>query len=264
MKKVVYINLDASIERRLRIELLLAEKGLTNFSQRFTGVVAKKKLAGLSLSETGCLLSHLSVITSLNKFETTIIIEDDVCFSDSFKDDINRVMPIFENKELDILFLGQTVLYNDIPTHALLIKLKKKLVETSKYSLLDTTAFYRFGSFAYAVNGKSVEKIKKLIEELNLENATQPLDIIMKGWFKSGKLKGAILMPYLIGVDPDISTTMHDRSNAIEHQLHCDCINLYLKNNRMKESSQWENILSKTQNHDALELCEIIYRRLIG
>jgi len=262
MQKIIYINLDSSNERRLRMELLLAEKGFVNFSQRFAGIIPKKNYTGLTLSETGCLLSHLSVITSLNKFETTIIIEDDICFSESFKDDIYRVLSIFENKDLDILFFGQTVLYNDIPTHALLIKLKQKLVESRNYSLLDATSFYRYGSFAYAVNGKAVEKIKKLIENLNLENATQPIDSIMKGWFKGGKLKGAILMPYLVGVDPGIPTTMHDRSNAIEHQLHCDCVNLYLKNHLLKKSNQWENILSKSLNNDALELCEIIYRRL--
>ena len=243
---------------------MLSEYGVDKISMRFSAILSDTQLNRLPTSVTGCLLSHLSLLNNLPDSQTAIIFEDDVRFSKSFGSDLHKIVRKIESTELDVLFLGQTVSYRDILTHAYLIKQLKQFNESENFLLLNAFSFYRFGTFAYLVNGKSVSKIKKLINDLNLEKNAKPIDSLMKDWIKKRQLKGAILMPYLVGIDTDIESTMHDRSNADDHHYYAQCINLYLKGYYPNRQKPMKNLHSQDSNEYALELCSIIYDRLTG
>jgi GR25 family glycosyltransferase involved in LPS biosynthesis len=116
--KIQFINIERSHERRVRIESLLAEQGLTEISNRFNGIVPAQPFDGLPLSVTGCLMSHLSLLGSLCDSEATLILEDDACFHPNFGSNIWKISSLIEHANLDIIFLGQTVAFNDAATHA--------------------------------------------------------------------------------------------------------------------------------------------------
>lgn len=262
--KIYYINLENSKDRRLRMETLLAEQRVADISERFAGIIADKPLRGLPLSVSGCLLSHLSLLDSLQESETAIVLEDDVSFSKKFGDHAEKIVSKFEASGMDLLFFGQTVPYRDAPTHAELIKQLSELRTrgSGAYKFLDATSFYRCGSFGYAVNGASVRKIQKLIRTFDLAENAMPIDNLQKDWLRTGRLSGAILFPYLVGVDSNIQTTMHDRANSLEHQVQADTVNLYLNGYAKNGLNNWRNILEQSPNEEALELCMIIYNRL--
>jgi GR25 family glycosyltransferase involved in LPS biosynthesis len=260
--KIRYINLERSPERRVRIESLLAEQGLTEISNRFTGIVPVKPLDGLAVSVTGCLMSHLSLLGSLRESETTLILEDDACFSQNFGKNIRTIPSLIDNANLDIIFLGQTVAFNDVATHAHLIKLLNKLSASGKHQLLDAAKFYRYGAFGYVINKKPVSKVRKLVEELDLSSDAKPIDTMLRQWLKANKLKGSVMFPSLVGVDPSIESTMHDRSDSLTHRLHCELVNLYMNDKSSEAHTDWNEILNDNPNQDALAICKIIYTRL--
>jgi GR25 family glycosyltransferase involved in LPS biosynthesis len=260
--KIRYINLERSPDRRARIEGLLAEQGLADISERFSGIVPETSLNGLALSVTGCLMSHLSLIDSLDESETTLILEDDACFSKNFSNAILNVPHIINDANFDVLFLGQTVLFDDASTHAELIKLMSELRANNKYRLLNGARFYRYGTFGYVINKNSVSKIRKLIDELDLTLNAKPIDNLLKQWIKEKKLNASVMLPYLIGVDPRFDSTMNDRTGSLRHQLHCELVNLYLNDQSSEIVTDWHKILSKNPNLDALEICKIMYTQL--
>lgn len=260
--KIRFINLERSPERRVRIESLLAEQGLTEISKRFNGIVPVQPFHGLPLSVSGCLMSHLSLLGSLCESETTLILEDDACFTPNFGSNIRNIPSVIDNANLDIIFLGQTVGFNDAATHAKLIKLLKKLRISGEHQLLDATRFYRYGSFGYVINKKSVAKIRKLVEELDFTSDAKPIDTLLSQWIKTNKLKGGIIFPSLVGVDPSIESTMYDRSDSLSHQLHCELVNLYMNDRSSKALSDWNEILNDNPNQDALAICKVMYKRL--
>jgi GR25 family glycosyltransferase involved in LPS biosynthesis len=190
--KIKFINLERSHESRVRIESLLSEQGLTEISNRFEGIVPVKPFNGLPLSVTGCLMSHLSLLDSLCESEATLILEDDACFHQNFGSNLWKIPSLIENANLDIIFLGQTVAFNDAATHAVLIKLLNKLRVSGKHQLLDAARFYRYGAFGYVINKKSVSIVRKLVEELDLTSNAKPIDTLLRQWIKTKKLKEKI------------------------------------------------------------------------
>jgi hypothetical protein len=128
--------------------------------------------------------------------------------------------------------------------------------------LINADRFYRYGTFAYMINGKSVSKFKSLLKNLDIERNNHAFDVLMSLWFKSGALKGVITLPYMVGVEPDIQSTMKDRANSVEHQLHCDLVNIYLEGQPQNMVNSWRSLLEDNPCHEALAVCRAMYTRL--
>ena len=254
--------MDRSHERRVRLETLLSEQGLAAMTERFPGVVAERPLNTLSLSETGCLMSHRSLLGGLTDSENTVILEDDTCFSKDFGIKIKEISSLIDNSTFDIIFLGQTILFQDAEMHAKTIKVFLESRRNNKTLFLNAEDCYRFGSFAYVINKKSVSKINKLIDNLDLKRDAKSIDVLIRQWLRSKKLTGAITLPYLVGVDSNIETTINDRSKAFEHRLHCELVNLYINDNSQVVTGEWLDILNDEPNLQALAVCKIMYARL--
>ncbi|OZA09355.1 MAG: hypothetical protein B7X97_02960 [Methylotenera sp. 17-45-7] len=260
--KIRYINLERSPDRRAHIERLLDEQGVAEISERFAGIVAAKPFKGLALSVTGCLMSHLALINTLQQSETIVILEDDACFSKNFSNIIPNIPSLIDEANLDVIFLGQTVAFNDSALHAQLIKFMGELRASDKYRILNADTFYRYGTFGYVINKKSVSKIKKLIAALDLTRDAKPIDSLMSQWIKTKKLSAGVMFPNLVGVESSFETMMYDRSHSLNHRLHCELVNIYLNDRAEDVVTEWHNILGANPNPDALAICKIMYARL--
>lgn len=243
------------------MESLLSAHGLLQHAKRHAGIVPERPLNNLTVSETGCLISNLSLLNSLSEEETVLILEDDVCFSPDFSRRTRSLLRNFSDTNLDLLFLGQTVLFNDLNMHRNLIKLWS-LNNNPKSILLEASKSYKFGSFAYAVNGKSIAKIQKLIRAIDLAASATPMDIQLKKWLLSKDLRGAVVFPYLVGVNPEFDTTINDRLRLEDHPLHAAAVNLYLEGQSLDSIKTWRQLLERGPNEQALGLCKLIYDRL--
>lgn len=260
--KIKYLNLDESALRRRRMDDLIHEHGLTSITERFPARRVELALNKLSISETGCLKSHIELIAGLNDGETTLILEDDVCFEDKFPQNFRQLCKMLEGTDFDIVFLGQTLLFKDAAIHAHQINVLKKRKIKSQKILIDADKFYRYGTFAYVINGKSVSKFKKILSHFNFEENSHAIDVLLNLWLRSGMLKGVITLPYMVGVDPDIQSTMQDRHNSVEHQLHCDLVNIYLDHQQKNMLTSWQKVLEENPNEEALAICRAMYSRL--
>lgn len=260
--QIKYINLESCPDKNSRMQEMLARHRLSNVSGRFPGIVSTKRLNGMSLSETGCLLAHHSLLMSLDSSESTLILEDDVSLCIDFGEKIKILIGKLESSEVDIFLLGQTIPYQSISKHAKLLKLLGHYKETGSRSLLDANSFYSYGTFAYVVNRKSTQKIKELFHRLDFSGSAKPIDELLSDWFQQGILKGRIIFPYLAGVESDLESTMFDRSANHDHALHAGLVNLYLEGHTPNVFNSWEKIISESPNLHALEICKSIYLRL--
>lgn len=260
--KIFYINLDASRDRDQRMRSSMTAHRLEKVCFRWPGTIADQPLNKLPLSVTGCLLSHLGVLQSLSADESAVILEDDALLSPNFGQEIEKLTLLLEKSVYDLLFLGQTVLFKDAGMHAILNKAYKNYLTKGARQYLEALSMYRYGAFGYIVNKKSVEKIKSIIAEMVLEKEAEPIDKLFGNWLRSKRLRGVISMPYLVGVDPEMATTMHDRDNSLEHQLHCELVNTYVDGYASNVIEKWEETFANQPDEIALAICHAMYRRI--
>jgi len=169
---------------------------------------------------------------------------------------------MLDKSDFDIFFLGQTLLFKDAATHAEQIKVFNNIKSKSQKSLIDAAKFYRFGAFGYMLSGKSVSKLKDIIEKYDFQKNSYAIDVLMGFWLKSGALKGGITIPYMIGVQSDMKSTQEDRTNILEHQMHCDLVNIYLEDYSENIETYWRGLLDGNPDPKALAICKAMYYRL--
>ena len=261
--EIKYINLDSSVEKHQRMQQELSRHSLTEISTRFPGVAAKEPLNRMSLSESGCLLAHLAILMSCNPTKSTVILEDDIILSKNFERKIRLFIDELESTDLDFLFLGQTVVPQDVGTHMKLIKLLKEAEKNRRHTLLNASNSYRFGAFAYVVNRKSVVKIQKILSTNEMSKNCRPIDVMMGQWFREGLFTGGIVFPYIVGIESGLDSAMYDRSNQNDHELYAQMVNIYLVGHLTDTTETWGQIMSNNPNLAALEICKSIYMRLI-
>ena len=257
-----YINLENNFDKNQRMQMMLSNLKLDKFSDRFPGVLTLNSLNGLSKSETGCLLAHQSLLMSLSTDQTTIILEDDVKLSNDFPFKIKKLIENFESSQLDLIFLGQTVLPQDVLAHRNLLKFFENSSSLNTNFYLDASKFYRFGAFAYVVNGKSINKINKLFKSMNLSTDAKAIDVLLGRWIRQGLLRATVLFPYLAGVDFNLTSSMHDRTNALRHRRYAELANLYCRDYSNNSQEKWLEIISNQPNERALDICMALYLTL--
>jgi GR25 family glycosyltransferase involved in LPS biosynthesis len=260
--QIKYINLDDDFDKNQRMQSMLKKFGLDKLSQRFPGVKSTFSFNGLSKSETGCLLAHLSVLKSLSQHQTSIILEDDVKLTEDFNIKILKLVEKLESSKMDLIFLGQTVLPQDITTHRKLFKYYDISKNNNNYHVLDASIFYRFGAFAYAINGNSLHKIKNLINTLDFSLNAKAFDVLLGFWIKNRLLTAGLIVPYFAGVDSKLSSTMFDRENPLRHLRYAELANLYCSDYTNNALGDWHKILANHPNQRALDICRALYLSL--
>ncbi len=226
-----FINLNRSEDRRAAMQKQLIELKLTQLIHRFPAIEVERELGKLTRSETGCLLSHQKVLLERPTSDWQLVLEDDVIISAFLLKWLNALILNAETNQLDIVFLGQTILYNDVRTHGMMISLieKHQIDHQSSFRLADAKGFYRYGAFAYLVSAAGRKKLLAVYEENLKMPSPPPVDNQIREAVKRGLIRGAVLIPYAVGLQENAASTMLGRRNADEHALHVSAVNLYLK-----------------------------------
>lgn len=260
--QIKYINLDDDIVKNQRMQTTLKKLALDKLSERFPGVKSSFSFNGISKSETGCLLAHLSVLKTLSHHQTSIILEDDVILTEDFNIKILKLVEKFESSKLDLIFLGQTVLPQDITIHRKLLRYIDASKKRKSYHILDASIYYRFGTFAYAINGNSLNKINNLIDSIDFSFNSKAFDVLLGYWIKKRLLTAGLIVPYFAGVDSKLSSTMFDRENPLRHLRYAELANLYFSDYSNNALGDWQKILANHPNQRALDICRALYLSL--
>jgi GR25 family glycosyltransferase involved in LPS biosynthesis len=260
-----YINLDKSVERRQIIESQIVNLNLQHLIKRFSAIESRESNSKIPNTVLGCLLSHLNIIRNAPNLNHLLILEDDVVLSSRLSDSLEKINHYLDRTDVDVLFLGQTLLFNDSSRHRYLIGLmNKKKYDDHSFEFLNGEKLYRYGTFAYIINRKSLNKVRSLL--LNIENSENisPIDDILGALIRSKKLTCRIAFPYLIGLNSDFPTTLSDRKNAQIHNSHCKLVNMYFQDFVMPDNiSSWRIVLEDKPDPLALIVAEEMYRQLI-
>jgi hypothetical protein len=266
--EIRYINLEESVERRARLTADFRAKGIEKAVKRQPAIKPDEGFKSLTRGEYGCLLSHKAALMSARKGQSILILEDDVLLASEF---VIRLAALWKNLSetgWDILFLGQTAPYFEID---LIRKLLQKKWEWEGRSgnpsrppgLLEGSVWYRWGAFAYIVNGASVERIASHFDAPESLSSPIPVDLAFKKWAREGKLRSLIAFPYLVGINDDDPTTMEDREDPVTHGLHAGLVNLFLLGHQAQiTESEAKYIESSGMDRDAFIVSRAIGRRI--
>ena len=266
-----FINLDASIERRLQFERQLNLLGLQGVMTRFPATQVENGRLNLSSGEVGCFTSHLRAISTASSSMFTIIMEDDSIISPLFRKALPRLLRSSE-KNWDILFLNTGIDFMNLPRVMRLLALKKSLGDVHSpdfrnFRLMDGRSIYSHGTCAYVIKPESAKKIAALLEAELQAEAVEPVDITFRKLIRNGRIEAKILFPFLTGVQPRFPTTLPDRESSKDIELYSSIVNIFLAGPdlglRGGPGGTQIHANEEVIDHDCLDYCQILYRKLV-
>lgn len=262
-----YINLDRSTDRRAQMEqALLALPGDIPVS-RFSGVEVSNGQGSMSAAEVGCYLSHQGILERAGDQQHTLILEDDLIFSSSVARGLELAHRILEDSKFDLLFLGQTVQYNDIGMHQRLMRVLAEMqtaAQPPEFACLPAPTFYRWGSYAYAVNRSSAKRIAQFVQASLRSKQPVPVDQLYRNLIAVRKINAAVLFPHLARVNPRFPSTMAGRSFELANKYHVQMTGVYMKGSSLnEETDRWRDLLSRDPNPHALAIARLIYEAIL-
>jgi glycosyl transferase family 25 len=160
-----------SIDIRSLSEDIITQQGIKDLLDKNKGVYIY-----MTKGAIGCAISHKLIWEKalINKFDKTIIFEDDIIIDELFEEKLNKIYK--EHSSLDIVYLGchnfQGGRYN----------IKKPEVTTKPRKV--------FGAFGYVINKKAAEELIKIFP------ITNQIDSEMCKAYKN--LNVGIIRPYLV------------------------------------------------------------------
>jgi GR25 family glycosyltransferase involved in LPS biosynthesis len=202
-----YINLDRSTGRRARMERELERAGMP-WVQRFAAVdgaqMAQRPGMRLSAGELGCLCSHLQAIECAPRDRFTFVFEDDV--------DISPHLPsILHGGQLPSLAEYDVVFMDCQPDWR--FETLARLWRTLEFQcprpargeprrvrgveIYGTRGIYCWGMTAYVVTPRGRGPVAKAMRDSLESERCLPVDILMQRAMEDGRLRGAVLVPFL-------------------------------------------------------------------
>ncbi len=153
-------------------------------THRYNNAPNEKLKDKIMKGEIGCYLSHLYLLKKIANSDYdgwTIIFEDDLVLSNTFKDELHKILIDLDendNDNVDMIYLGNT---NQHHCNKGLFK--------NNLCYPDTP----YGTQAYMVNKRSAQKIYELIKYVD-----NPIDVNYDLLMKSGKINGLVVVPTLV------------------------------------------------------------------
>ena len=225
--KGFYINLNSENFRRENLIKHLIEVKLYDKYERFEAISPNtdSKLFGLKTpGEYGLWLTIIKLlknIPSVNDQEFFHIIEDDFRFNNSSINDFKNLLNFLVKSTEDIVFLDYLI---DIPLLNLISLISKDKRELSENSQIKYSAsyFYKGSTSSFIIRKSSAAYLSILLDRifnnLKAENRLQPIDMVIRGLFQKGLLKGSICVPPLGAPDWNMdkfSSIQTDRLNSV-------------------------------------------------
>lgn len=234
---------------------------------RFPAVEVADEPSGLSGPEFGCYLSNLGILEQAGDARHTLVLEDDLVFSPEILTGLRLAHSVLERGLVDLLFLGQTVQYDDIALHRGLITRVARLEANEhgpRFELLPAKDFYRWGAFAYLVGRHAIRRLTALVREPMSSGHPMPIDRVYRRLIGDRKIRAGILFPYVVSVNSEMPSTMRGRDFASEHRRHSALVGAYLKDASLAdEPDAWRRLLAEHPDLRALAVARQVYERLV-
>ena len=202
-----YINLDRSPARRAHMEAQLARYGVGGRYARFAaidGSVLKLARSMVTPGEAGAFVSHASVLDQARSRNVPVhILEDDALLSEHVQRVIEQATAAGLFERFDILFTDSL-----LSVHLGMLKSLKAIFDKFAISpphplkftdmqVIDL-AHQNFACLtSYVVGAKSIERMSALYRQEIEIGPTRPVDIFIRDCVLAGKLRAALLFPFL-------------------------------------------------------------------
>jgi GR25 family glycosyltransferase involved in LPS biosynthesis len=219
----LFINLDRSVDRRVRMEAQLKKLNLQERYSRFSAVDGQT-LTGtpgaITANEYACFQSHCLAIESAKDARgTTHILEDDI----DVAPELEQVICSLDAKGLldpfDLVFTDTGVNFEP-----LLLRRLKQLFDRSwhsqprKFNVLDFVNAYQCGFTSYLVPAGAAQKVASVLRQAIDAGPQVPIDILVRQEAQGGRLRLGCIFPFItcVQVGEVGQTTITDRGNETE------------------------------------------------
>jgi GR25 family glycosyltransferase involved in LPS biosynthesis len=225
---VVYINLDASHDRRAGMEAHLGGLALPWPVRRQSALRGDGSAAQITQSELGCLRSHEAVLRAARPGRYTLVLEDDARLSGlvgkALPDILARV-----GDAVDVVFLSCTIEYTNIWLVRGLLQLRRKLraVGDNRLRLLDAQRCYAFGCVAYVLHPRARHRLGAAFAAARTSGYRETVDRMYQRLIRSGELSAQVVFPYLAQVEMDYASTLGDRTGQLDAGRYAAIHNLF-------------------------------------
>jgi len=211
------INMKSRSERFEKSKKILNNVGLSGI--RFNAVIGKEisnnfileKYRHLSLSEIGCLCSHLSILYLASKHENkngyTLIFEDDITTNvNSVNDIFSSLKDIDEKQNVDIIYLGK----------CLEVCSKMEHIQDNIYK-----AHSPLCAHAYAIKNSFAEEIFTYLENQYYKGLYEPLDLLYRNLIDRKFCNSIVMHPSIFiqdvyNIDSDLRNNVKQQMNIVE------------------------------------------------
>lgn len=206
-----FINLDRSAERRAQMESELHRVGV-DWIERFSAVDGAKLTipAGCAISagELACFRSHLEIIETSPPDSFTCILEDDVELSEDLPSFINESQ-MAGLSEYDLVLIDCQPNWGSVALIRLWQSLSRHLRDprslndwsaprrVSGVDIMDAATLYCWGTQAYVVTPRGHRSLPVLFRDCLDKGPPGPIDILLAHAMQQGRIKGALLVPFL-------------------------------------------------------------------
>lgn len=218
-----WINLDASTQRRARMQAQLVRLGLDGL-QRLSAVDGRSlpppQGCGLTPAELGCLLSHLQALESLPAGTFGLVFEDDV--------DLSADLPALlqpdllgGTRDLDLVLLDCQPACNSHVIaqlwHMAASHWQDAQARTLRsIALVDAAPVFRWGTPAYLVTPRGRDRLIRVLQQGLEAGPKLPVDLLLGQAMHQGTLAAAVAVPFLVAVrlDSHTASTIGDLPGA--------------------------------------------------
>ena len=207
---IFFINLDRRVDRKTALLNQFAQHidrsininrvaAIDSASKTMPATNQSSTADAISLTEKACYQSHLKAIEmASHTAEHSLILEDDVCFSERTQATLESIINLPQFDKIDICFAELGL--ESMAQYPALYAIKHNLAQRGKVSLLDLDGYRFHGATAYIVNRRSKGKLLKLIRSNS--NLSQPYDEDIAQWIREGKLNARCIFPFPITLSP--------------------------------------------------------------
>jgi hypothetical protein len=218
-----YINLDASTQRRERLEQQLRALGIERAYTRFAAVDGMRTSGvpgTISRREYGCFASHARLLReACSGSQHLHVLEDDALLSPEFLPVVRGVINQGVLDEFDLLFTDVFVSWDPLQI-ASLERARRRHTSVDPHSgresLTGVTVFNLHGkrlacTTSYFVAHRSLGRVAELLEGALAAGPREPVDLTLRELVDRGTLKAACVVPFVtsIALEAAAGSTIH-------------------------------------------------------
>jgi GR25 family glycosyltransferase involved in LPS biosynthesis len=228
-----FINLDGAVERRRNMESQLARSDLAGAVHRLPALEGDGRAQALSPPELGCFLSHERAILPEAKAPFRLVLEDDVLIPPNLGARLAALLPRLPG-EWDLLLLNMMVNVRRGTQVRTLMRLWKTLEAApgERYEMLDAATYFCWLAAAYVVPPRS--RLRALLA--GAHGWQKPFDVQVRDWLQQGHLKGYVVFPYLVGIDPGPPSQLGRAADS--QAMHAAATNLFWRDADLDQCEQ--------------------------